>query len=233
MNRFLLMTPVRLGISNGALVSVIIGLMYVAVWHESGSLFYPFAGLAFMGGPLVGGITAARKTPERKGKAFVTAGGTVFGLICLLFVVVYVVLPQFMRTSVDLTAFRDETNGRSDPPFHLRYTLPDGRTGIRITSDGQTAVVVVSDDQPPYPSSVFLVNQYDGKVMRTLRFANDVIAASIAEDTLVLYNDKIGYLLNARTGDLEESFLLIDNYGGLSERLSGKIRPHSLAFWGA
>src|SRR5262245_57024242 len=210
-------TPVRLGISIGALVSVLSGLAYVVVWHERGSAFYPFAGLAFVGGPLAGGIVAAWSAQGRRRKAFVTSGGAVFGLVCLLFFVTHVIVPQFARTTVDLTVFGEGLDGRPEPTPHLKYTLQDGSTGILVTSDGQTDVVAVIGDQPPYPSTVFLVNESDGRILRSLRFENDVIAATIDEGTLYLYNDKLGYFLDARTGEFEENFLLIDNYVGLSE----------------
>jgi hypothetical protein len=48
-------------------------------------------------------------------------------------------------------------------------------------------------------------------------FENDIISAAMADGTLTIYNDKLGFLIDAHTGKPEEHFLLIDNYGGLSE----------------
>src|SRR6266508_2803843 len=53
----------------------------------------------------------------------------------------------------------------------------------------------------------------------------------IATGTLVIYNDKLGYLLDARTGESEENFLLIDNYGGLSESDRPIISRASTGRW--
>jgi hypothetical protein len=45
--------------------------------------------------------------------------------------------------------------------------------------------------------------------------------ASIDDGILYLYNDKLGYPIDERTGEFEHNILLIDNYGGLS----GSDRP--------
>jgi hypothetical protein len=42
---------VWLGISIGALVSIVFGLVFLVVLHEPGSAFYPFTGLVFLAGP--------------------------------------------------------------------------------------------------------------------------------------------------------------------------------------
>jgi hypothetical protein len=70
---------------------------------------------------------------------------------------------------------------------------------------------------PLFPSTVFLVNKSDNKILRSMHFNNDVISAVIDEGILYIYNDKLGYLIEARTGEFEENFLLIDNYGGLTQ----------------
>jgi hypothetical protein len=228
---FFRIEPLWLGLAAGASVSVLAGLAYVAVWRERGSLFYPFAALAFVGGPVAGGIVAALRAPERRRKAFFASGGRIFGLVFVLFAAMYVVLPQFSRTSVDLTAFRDVRGGRLEPPSHLKHTLKDGSVGVLVASDGRTDVVAVSGDQPPFPTTVFLVDRNDGATLRTLRFENDVIAASIDDGTLVIYNDKLGHLLDARTGEAEKNFLLIDNYGGLSESDRPVISRASTGHW--
>ena len=65
---------VWLGISIGALVSIVFGWAYLVVLREPGSAFYPFAGLVFLAGPLIGGIVAMLKKQENRGKAFFTSG---------------------------------------------------------------------------------------------------------------------------------------------------------------
>jgi hypothetical protein len=225
-------TPVRLGISVGALASIVFGQVYITVLREPGSAFYPFAGLVFLGGSLIGGIAVVLRTQEHRRIAFFTSSGAVFGIACMLFVFTYVVLPQFARTSVQLPAFCDGFDGSFNPPSHLTYTLPGRGPRILITSDAESAVVAQVDyEHPPFPSAVFLVNKSDNKIIREMRFNNDVISATIDEGILYIYNDKLGYLIDARTGEFEETFLLIDNYGGLSESDRPIISRASSGHW--
>ncbi len=101
-----------------------------------------------------------------------------------------------------------------------------------ITSDTQSAVVAQIDyKHPPFPSTVFLVNKGDNKIIQSMQFKNDVISATIDGDTLQIYNDKLGYLIDARTGELEKNLLLVDNYGGLSESDRPIISRASSGHW--
>jgi hypothetical protein len=210
--------PAKVGISVGALVSIVFGLVYLVVLREPGSQFYLFAVLAFVGGPLIGGIVAVLRTQEHKVKAFFASSVTVYGIVFMLFAFTYVVLPQFARTNVQLPAFCDGFDGSLNPPAHLAYTLQDIGTGVLITSDAQSAVVAMIDSsQPPFRSTLYLVNKSEDKIIQRLRFNNDIISATIEDGVLYIYNDKLGYLLDAHTGEFENDFLLIDNYGGLSE----------------
>ena len=44
--------PVATSIIFGTLFSVTVGVVYIILLHEPGPMFYPFAALAFLGGPL-------------------------------------------------------------------------------------------------------------------------------------------------------------------------------------
>jgi hypothetical protein len=207
-----------LGISIGAPVSILFGVVYLVVLHEPGSAFYLFTGLVFLAGPLIGGVVTMLKTREHRRKAFFTSGSIVFGIVWMLFILTYLVFPLFDRAGVKLPEVCDRNSGSFDPPASLAYTLPDEQTGVLLTEDAQSALVAVIDyNHPPFPSTVFLVDKSDDHISRSLSFENDVITAAIDGDTLYLYNDKIGYFIDARTGELENDFLTIDNYGGLSQ----------------
>jgi hypothetical protein len=209
--------PLWWGIGIGALVSLISGLVYLAVLHEPASGFYPFAGLAFVLGPLVGGIVAMSRTQAHRGRAFFVPAGIVFALTGTAFLVIYVVLPQFERTSVELPVFCDGYGGSFAPPSRLAYTLPDGSSGVLLAGNAQSALVAVVDpSHPPYPATVFLLDRGGNTVIGSMSFENDVLSAVMDGETLYLYNDKIGYWIDARTGAPEPAFLTIDNYGGLS-----------------
>jgi hypothetical protein len=226
------LSAVRLGIIIGALVSVAAGLTYIIVLHEPGSAFYLFAALAFLGGSLLAGTVTVLKTQENRLKAFLVSSGAVFGVAFILFVVTYVVVPQYARTNVQLPAFCDGFDGNFNPPSHLAYALPGRGTGILLVSDTESAVVAMIDgDYPPFPGSVFLVNKKDSKILLGMGFNNDVISAAIDGGVVYIFNDKIGYLIDARTGEFQEHFLIIDNYGGLSQSDRPVISRASDGHW--
>jgi hypothetical protein len=221
-----------LGISVGALASIVFGLVYIVVLHEPGSAFYLFAGLTFLGGSLIGGIVAALKTQSHRRTAFFLSCGAVFGIAGMLCVCTYVALPQFARTNVQLPSFCDGFDGSLDLPSHLTYTLPDNGTGILITGDAQSAVVAMIDsNNPPFPTTVFLVNKSDNRIIWSMRFSNDIVSAAIDEGVAYIYNDKLGYFIDARTGEFAKNFLSIDNYGGLAETDRPIISRASSGHW--
>jgi hypothetical protein len=210
--------PITLGMGIGAVIAIASILGYIAILREPGPWFYPFAGLLFFGGPVIGGLTTASKVRERRIIASLVVSGAVFVLAAILFVLVYAILPQFARTTVQLPASCDGFHGDFSPPAHLTYTLPGMGTGILLASDERSAVVAVIEyHRAPSPSTVFLVNRGDNTILRSMRFANDVVVATVDHGVVYLYNDKLGYSLNASTGESEKNVLLIDNYGGLSE----------------
>ncbi len=210
-------TPAAPGIIAGTLFSVIAGIVYIVLLREPGPLFYPFAALVFIGGPLIAGAAGAARSPVHRYRAFLISGCAVSGAALVLFFLTYAVLPHFDRTSVQLP---ESCNGFSSGPHPapaFAYELPGTGTGVQVAGNEQTAVVAVIDStKAPYPGSVYVVNRSDNRTLRRMDFPDDTIAATIDSGIVYLYHDKLGYLINARTGAPEETFLKIDNYGGLS-----------------
>ena len=201
----------------GTLFSVIAGIVYIIPLHEPGSLFYLFAVLVFLGGPLIAGATSAAEPSGHKYLAFLIAGGAVFCAALVMFFLTYAVLPQFDRTSVQLPESCNGFNSSPHPDSALTYELPGTGTGVLVAGNEQTAVVAMIDyTRPPYPSIVFIVNRSDNRILRRMDFADDTIIATIDSDIVHIYHDKLGYFTDTRTGAPEKNFLIIDNYGGLS-----------------
>jgi len=212
---------VATGIISGTLFSLIAGMMYIFLLHEPGSLFYPFAALVFLGGPLIAGTTAAARSPGYKYQAFLISGCAVFIAALVLFFITYAVLPHFDRTSVLLPESCNGFSGNMHPNPALTYELPGTGTGVLVAGSEQTAVIAMIDyTRAPYPSTVYIVNRSDNLTLRRMDFPDDIIIATIDRGIVYLYNDKLGYFLNAKTGERERRFLLIDNYGGLSDSRS-------------
>jgi hypothetical protein len=209
-------------IISGTLFSVIAGMVYMIPLHEPGSLFYPFAALVFLGGPLIAGTTGAARSPGHKYRAFLISGCAVFGAALVLFFIIYAVLPHFDRTSVQLPASCNGFDRSPHPAPGLGYELPGTGTGVLVAGSEQTAVVAMVDyTRPPYPSTVYVVNRSDNRTLQRRDFADDTVIATIDSGVVYLYHDKRGYFIDARTGAPEKTVLVIDNYGGLS----GSNRP--------
>lgn len=212
------MTSARLGIIIGALLSAVSYFVYIAVLHESGSVFYGFAALVFIGCPLITGIIAISKTQKYKQQRFFACSGLVFGVTLLLFIVIYAVFPQFDRANVQLPASCDSFGGVLDLPSQLAYSLPNGKGGILLAENTESVLAITIDgDRSPFASTVYLIRKSDNVILGRMSFNNDVVMASIATGTVYLYNDKLGYLIDEHTGQFEDNILLIDNYGGLTE----------------
>jgi hypothetical protein len=210
------------GIVSGTLFSGIAGMVYSISLHEPGPLFYPFAALVFLGGPLIAGTTGAARSPGHRYRAFLLSGSVVFGAALVFFFMSYAVLPQFDRTSVHLPESCTSSGSGPHPPPAPAWELPGTGTGVLITGNEQTAVVAMVDStKAPYPATVSIVNRSDNRTLRRMDFADDTLMAAIDSGIVYLYHDKQGYLINARTGAPEKTFLTIDNYGGLS----GSDRP--------
>jgi hypothetical protein len=205
------------GIIFGTLFSVIAGMVYMVPLHEPGPLFYPFAVLIFLVGPFIAGTTAAARSQKDKYRTFLISGCAVFAAVFVLFFMSYAVLPHFDRTSVQLPDSCTGFSASPHPAPALAYELPGTGTGVLVAGSEQTVVVAMIDyTKAPYPSSVYIVNRSDNRTLRRMDFPDDTIIATVDSGIVYLYNDKLGYFLNARTGTPEKKFLLIDNYGGLS-----------------
>jgi len=208
-------------ILSGLLFSVLAGTVYLVFLHEPGHLFYPFAVLVFLCGPFIAGITGIALLPGHTRSAFLIAAAAVFATAFALFILTYAVMPHFDRTSVFLPESCTGFSGTSPAAAALVYDLPGTGTGVLVAGSEETAVVAMIDrTRMPYPGTVYIVNRTNNRTNnRTLRrmdFPDDTIIATVDSGIVYLYNDKLGYILDARTGGPVGKFLVIDNYGGLN-----------------
>jgi hypothetical protein len=222
----------RLGILIGTLLSVAGYFLYLGVLQEPGSLFYGFAALVFVGCPLLAGLIAVAPAPRSRLKRFLASSGLVFGLTLLLFLVTYAVLAQFARANVQLPAACAGFTGVFDLPARLKYALPEGQSGVLLAESAESVVAATIDGaRAPVASPAYLVRKRDDTVLARLPFPNDVVIAAIQTGTVYVYNDKLGYLIDERSGAREENLLLIDNYGGLTESDRPIIGHTSSGHW--
>lgn len=155
------------------------------------------------------------------GKAYVkrllVIGGSAFGILLVSLCSVYAIAPEFERTSIRLPSKCNGLTREPRPPMHLRYSLPDGKgTAILLSRSDGTAVVAAVANSPAHPSNVYIIDTGADRVLNVIPFPNDVIMAGLSGGIIYLYNDKLGYFFDARTGTFEKNLLVADNYGGLS-----------------
>ncbi|HET6580800.1 MAG TPA: hypothetical protein VFG36_02865, partial [Methanoregula sp.] len=160
------------GIIFGTLFCFIAGIVYIILLHEPGPMFYPFAVLFFLIGPLIAGMTGTSRSHDHKYRTFLISGGAVFAAALLLFFVTYAVLPHFDRTSVQLPEYCTGFSGNPYPAPELAYELPGIGAGVLLAGDEKTAVVVmINYSNPPYPGTVYVVNRSDTRILRRMDFA--------------------------------------------------------------
>ena len=205
------------GIIIGIVASLFFYLLHVLIFHGSTLEFYTFAGLALLGGPLIGGTLSALKAKEHKRMAFLFSGCAVFVLLLILSVSYYMVLPLISYGSAQVPAYAlDASNFSSHIPSSLNYPVPGIGIGTLLAGDSSSAVAVVTDyAHYPYASTVYLINKSENKVIRSMYFNNDIIGAAIDDGTLYLFNDKIGYTIDTQTGGYVNDLIRIDNYRGI------------------
>ena len=190
------------------------GLVYLTLFHATGSLFYGFALLCFLAGTFLAGFIAGKKSDTNKTSAFLIAGGTVFGISMVLFILTYAFMIILLITTVQLPASCDSTYHSASLPAALRYSLPRGAEGIVISEDAGTLVVARIDyERSPHPSTVFLINRSNGTILWSGSLPIDNIAAAMDDDTAYIFYEGLGDFIDKRTGMRHDRFLSMDNYG--------------------
>jgi hypothetical protein len=202
------------GILLGLLLSISAGFIYLQVLHAPSSLFYIFAWLAFLLGPVMAGTVDAIISPSHRIRIFLASSGVVVGSIFVLFFLIYAILIRLFTTSVYLPPYCDGTYQPSNIQSSLEYSLPDQAKGVLINSDDSLAVVATIDyDHAPHPGTLFLINKATGNILLHTYFPDDNIAVAIDSSTVYLFNKGIGLFVNKLTGERESYFLTMDAYG--------------------
>lgn len=189
------------GIVAGTLFSVAAGTGYNILLHEPGPGFSPFAALVFLGGPFIAGAAAVAGSREHTCRVFLIPAGIVFAIAFVLFFITYAVQPHFDRTSVQLPESCNGFDSRPHPAPAPAYILPGTATGVLVAGSEETAVVAMIDyTRAPYPATVYIANRSDSRTLWRRDFADDTIAAAVDSGIVYLYNDKLGYVIDALTG---------------------------------
>ena len=105
------------------------------------------------------------------------------------------------------------TTAAAQFPASRTYDLPGLGTGVVVTGDSSTAVVLIGNyGSNPFAAHVYVVDRATNSVIRSFEFSNDEVAASIQDGVVYLFNDAIGYFFEASTGAKVPSIVESDNY---------------------
>lgn len=102
-------------------------------------------------------------------------------------------------------------------PESRDYIAGDDR-GTLLAENTSTAVVVTADyGKAPFIAHVSVIEKASERIIQTFDFQNDIVDAGFDGDTLYLFNDKLGYFVDTKSGALLHNIIETDNYRGLFE----------------
>jgi hypothetical protein len=152
-----------------------------------------------------------RSRPRRILRALLatTAALLVVALVVIAPLVGYALLSPFTGVPVPITC-----EGGTAGPSPQLVPVPGHGEGTVIATDGPTTVVAVpAPDGRTAGGSLNLIT--GGDVVFSLPVVSRAVAAGVGDGRAYLFDDKLGYILEAATGDVVPRALTIDNYRGL------------------
>lgn len=115
-------------------------------------------------------------------------------------------VPSYCNTSV------------SHLPRSRDYIIPGEGRGTLLAENTSTAVVVATDyGKAPFLTHAYVIDKASERILQTFDFQDDNVDAGFDGDTLYLFNDNIGYFVDAKSGIRLHNIVLIDNYRALFE----------------
>jgi hypothetical protein len=100
-------------------------------------------------------------------------------------------------------------------PADRDSTVPGAGVGTLLASGADTNVVIVTDPGQTPALTAYIVDMRAGKVIEHLGIASEAVVAAISDGVVYLFDDKIGYMIDASTGERVHRLIETDNYRGL------------------
>jgi len=145
-------------------------------------------------------------------RAIVVMAAALVVVIGLVFVPisVYALVSPYSRVAVPATCAGEAAQATASS----RLAVEGLGEGILVARDGPTSVVAFSRPGGGTPGGTAVVLR-DGAVIARLPVASRTVDAGIADGIVYLFDDKIGFLLDAATGVPLPRLFESDNYRGL------------------
>jgi hypothetical protein len=100
-------------------------------------------------------------------------------------------------------------------PADRNVTVPSAGVGTLLASGPDTNVVVVTDPGQTAALTAYIVDTRADKVLEHIGIASEAVVAAIVDGIVYLFDDKIGYMVDASTGERVRRLITTDNYRGL------------------
>src|SRR5487761_2014098 len=100
-------------------------------------------------------------------------------------------------------------------PADRSAAVPGVGVGTLLASGADTKVIVVADPGQTPVLTTYIVDVRNGTVIQRLGIASEAMVAAISDGVVYLFDDKIGYMIDASTGQRVHRLVEIDNYRGL------------------
>ena len=100
-------------------------------------------------------------------------------------------------------------------PADRDVTVPGAGVGTLLASEADTNVVIVTDPGQTPALTAYIVDAHDSRVIARLAIASEAVVAAIRDGVVYLFDDKIGYMIEASTGERVHRLIETDNYRGL------------------
>ena len=101
-------------------------------------------------------------------------------------------------------------------PVDRNATVPGAGVGTLLASEADSNVVVVTDPGETPALTAYIVDTRAGTVIEHLGIASEAVVAAISDGVVYLFDDKLGYMIDASTGERVHRLIEVDNYRGLS-----------------
>jgi hypothetical protein len=163
------------------------------------------------GGPGIVRVMASGRSVRRK--ALLACGAIVAILLLPLPILIAVALVAPYTSAPIPTSCEQQA---AHLPTDRAATVPRIGPGTLLAGDGRTSVIVVPDPTTGPPiGTAYIVDAQGDRVVWSLRLASHAVVAAISDGIVYVFDDKIGYLVKASTGDPVPKVFETDNYRGL------------------
>jgi hypothetical protein len=146
-------------------------------------------------------------------------------VLCALAAAPFIALSAIALTSPYTTVVVPPACALAITPVAPSHTtaIPGSGSGTVIAVDGDRAVAVVTGQTPsPRPLAAYLLDRSGAGILWEVPLHSEAVVAAIDDGIVFLWDDKIGYIVSASTGEPLGAVVRSDNYRGIFQAPDGR-----------